>query len=138
MFYNNKNPWTQFLCLHLLNVLVCAGTLSSFTCSLLMHRYRYIDVSARAGCIFKKKLLGPNPRYRNNRTKKRRNSKYGLLQFLVIFYFKWRFLLSLFNLLSTLLLMVCSISFFLRNLGLYHFLIISPNFSFPPLKLPCL
>lgn len=103
-----------------------------------IHRYRYIDVSVRAGCIFKKKLLGPNPRYRNNRTKKRRNSKYSLVQFLVIFHFKWRFLLSLFTLLSTLLLMMCSISVSLRNLGLYHFLIISPNFSFPPLKPPCL
>lgn len=57
----------------LLNCLVCDGTLPSSHTPELRHRYRYIAVSARADCNFRKKVLGPNPR--NSRATKRRNTK---------------------------------------------------------------
>lgn len=77
----------------LLNFLVYAGILSSFICNWLRHRYRYIAVSVRTGCIFKKKLLVPNPSYRNNGQQKG-ECKYNLLQSVIIFHFKWRLLNS--------------------------------------------
>lgn len=89
MFYNNKNPWTQFLCLSLFkHFFACTGTLPSDTTKL-RHRYRYIAI-LELTVFSRKKELGPNPRYRNSRTTKRRNTKYSLLQFLIIFHFKWR------------------------------------------------